>query len=249
VLRLLLFLLFLTSAGWSQTPDFRLVTLNIDVHDRFDRPYEVQDNVAWVGARLSQAERQGNKEVARYETLSCAGIEYPRQTSDYVKFPVQHGMAQVKFVVFEEDKTPVDYDLVLIQDNTFHPILPEKWSVGADMTHGEVKAEKLRAPHSSREVAIMGVFAVVSLALGYLLFARRLFARMLAKNMEVGSALGWSNLLWLFSWTLTALCISVMIFFPFILWQKLYWIYVLVPAAYAVVVLLIYGLGMLMTRN
>ena len=69
------------------------------------------------------------------------------------------------------------------------------------------------------------------------------------RRMEVGSALGWSNVLVLLSWCLTALATAAMVLFPIIVWDKLYWIYVLVPAGYLVVVLGIFGLGYVLTRS
>lgn len=246
----LLFLLLCALPAFADTPKFRTIPLEVRVNDKFDRPFEVQDNTAYIGVRLAQDEKQTNKEVSQYETLSCAGIEYPRQTQEYVKFAVQGGVAKVQFVVFEENKAPVDYELRLIENNTYHEISPSIWQIGTESTNGEVKAEGLRAPHSSREVAIIAAFTLAGLILSYWLLGRVLFARMLRqRHMEVGSALTWSNLLVLFSWALVAVGVAIMVLFPVIVWQKLYWIYVLVPAGYALVVSTIYGAGHLFTRS
>lgn len=246
----LLFLLLCALPALADTPKFRTIPLDVRVNDKFDRPFEVQDNTAYVGVRLAQDEKQTNKEVSQYETLSCAGIEYPRQTQEYVKFAVQGGVAKVQFVVFEENKAPVDYELKLIENNTFHDISPSIWQIGTESTSGEVKAEGVRAPHSGREVGIIAAYTVFGMILSYWLLGRVLFARMLRqRHMEVGSALTWSNLLVLFSWALVAVGTAIMIFFPFIVWQKLFWIYVLVPAGYALVVSTIYGAGHLFTRS
>lgn len=246
----LLLLLLCALPALADTPKFRLIPLDVRVNDKFDRPFEVQDNTAYIGVRLAQDEKQTNKEVSQYETLSCAGIEYPRQTQEYVKFAVQGGVAKVQFVVFEENKAPVDYELTLIENNTFHPLSPSIWQIGTESTSGEVKAESLRAPHSSREVAIIVAYTIFGLGLGYWLLGRVLFARMLKqRHMEVSSALTWSNLLVLFSWALVAVGAAIMVLFPVIVWQKLYWIYVLVPAGYALVVSTIYGAGHLFTRS
>ncbi|MCW5870398.1 MAG: hypothetical protein KIS61_24290 [Candidatus Eremiobacteraeota bacterium] len=246
-------LLLLLLCAWpalADTPKFRTIPLDVRVNDKFDRPFEVQDNTAYIGVRLAQDEKQTNKEVSQYETLSCAGIEYPRQTQEYLKFAVQGGVAKVQFVVFQDNKAPVDYELKLIENNTIHDISPSIWQIGTESTSGEVKAEGIRAPHSSREVAIIAAFTVVGLGLGYWLLGRVLFARMLRqRHMEVGSALTWSNLLVLFSWALVGLGVAIMVLFPVIVWQKLYWIYVLVPAGYALVVSTIYGAGHLFTRS
>lgn len=246
----LLLLLLCALPALADTPKFRLIPLDVRVNDKFDRPFEVQDNTAYIGVRLAQDEKQTNKEVSQYETLSCAGIEYPRQTQEYVKFAVQGGVAKVQFVVFEENKAPVDYELTLIENNTFHPLSPSIWQIGTESTSGEVKAESIRAPHSSREVAIIVAYTIFGLGLGYWLLGRVLFARMLKqRHMEVSSALTWSNLLVLFSWALVAVGAAIMVLFPVIVWQKLYWIYVLVPAGYALVVSTIYGAGHLFTRS
>ena len=247
-------LVFLTVAlsilAGADPPKFRLIPIEIQVNDRFERPYLVEQNTAWVGVRLAQDEKQGNKLVANHETLACAGIEYARQTQEYVKFPVQDGVAKVQFVVFEEDKSPVDYELTLIQDNTVHSLSPPIWHIGTESTRGDVKADELRAPHSKMEMAIILSFTLGSLFTTYMLFGRSLFARMLRhRRMEVGSALGWSNVLVLLSWCLTALATAAMVLFPIIVWDKLYWIYVLVPAGYLVVVLGIFGLGYVLTRS
>lgn len=250
-MRLLLFLLVLLGSGaWADGPKFKLLPLEIQITDKFDRPFRVADNTAWVGVRLAQDEKQTNREVANHETLSSAGIEYPRQTQEYVKFPVQNGVAKVQFVVFEDDNTPVDYELQLIQDNTFHPLSPHIWPIGTESTSGEVKAEGLRAPHSKTEIAAIVAYSVIGFAFAYWLLGRVLFTRFLRhKNMEVGAALGWSNVLLLLAWTLALVGIAIMLFFPWILWQKLYWIYVLVPAVYLLLVSLMYGAGHLFTRN
>lgn len=246
----LLFLLLCAFPALADTPKFRTIPLDVHVNDKFDRPFEVQDNTAYIGVRLAQDEKQTNKEVSQYETLSCAGIEYPRQTQEYVKFAVQGGVAKVQFVVFEENKAPVDYELTLIENNTFHPLAPSIWQIGTESTSGEVKAEGIRAPHSSREVAIIAAFTFLGLGLSYWLLGRVLFARMLRqRHMEVSAALTWSNLLVLLSWALVAVGVAIMVLFPVIVWQKLYWIYVLVPAGYALVVSTIYGAGHLFTRS
>lgn len=245
------FLLLLTLASWADTPKFRIIPLDIQVIDRFERPFTVKENTAKVGVRLAQDEKQTNKEVALYETLSCANMNYPRQTTEYNKFVVQpDGVAKVQFVVFEENKAPVDYELVLIDEqNTIHPLSPPIWQIGTESTHGEIKAEELRAPHSSREIAIIVAFTLVGMGLSYWLLGRVLFARMLRqRNMEVPSALGWSNVLVVLAWGLAFVGAAVMVFFPFILWQKLWWIYVLVPAGYALLIGTIYGAGHVFTR-
>lgn len=243
-------LCLLALGGWGDTPKFRNIPLDIRVNDRFERPYEVPDNTTYIGVRLAQDEKQTNKEVANYETLSCAGIEYPRQTQEYVKFPLQGGVAKVQFVVFQDNKAPVDYELTLIENNTFHPLSPPIWQIGTESTHGDVKAESLRAPHSSKEVAAIVLFTLGGMALSYWLLGRVLFGRMLRqRNMEVSSALGWSNILVLLCWATAFAGTAIMIFFPYILWQKLYWIYVLVPATYALVVGTIFGAGYLFTRS
>ena len=250
VLMRLILLLLCALPALADTPKFRTIPIDVRVNDRFDRPYQVQDNTAYIGVRLAQDEKQTNKEVAEYETLSCAGIEYPRQTQEYVKFAVQSGVAKVQFVVFEENKAPVDYELTLIENNTFHPLAPSVWQIGTETTNGEVKAEGIRAPHSGQELAGIAVYTLVGMGLSYWLLGRVLFARMLKqRHMEVSSALTWSNLLVLLAWTLAAVGTAIMIFFPYIVWQKLYWIYVLVPAGYALVVTTIYGAGHLFTRS
>ncbi|MFN8606505.1 MAG: hypothetical protein U0931_03170 [Vulcanimicrobiota bacterium] len=250
MLKRLILLLLCALPALADTPKFRTIPIDVRVNDKFDRLYEVQDNTAYIGVRLAQDEKQTNKEVAQYETLSCAGMEYPRQTQEYVKFAVQGGVAHVQFVVFQENKAPVDYELKLIQDNTYHDITPSIWQIGTESTNGDVKAEGMRTPHNGKEIGIIAAFVVLGMGLGYWLLGRVLFSRMLRqRQMEVSSALTWSNLLVLLSWGLVAVGASVMIFFPFIVWQKLWWIYVLVPAGYALVVSTIYGAGHLFTRS
>lgn len=247
----LIFLILLTLAAWADAPKFRTIPLDIRVNDKFDRPFEVPDNSAKIGVRLAQDEKQTNKEVSEYETLSCAGIDFPRQTQEYVKFPLQGGVAKVQFVVFQENKAPVDYELVLIdENNVVHDLSPHIWQIGTESTNGDIKAEGLRAPHSSKEIAIIVIYSLLGMALSYWLLGRVLFARMLRqRNMEVSSALVWSNILVLLAWVLAFTGTAIMIFFPMIVWQKLYWIYVLVPAGYALLVGTMYGAGHLFTRS
>lgn len=250
MLRRLFFLILLSCAVLADTPQFRTFPMDIPVKDKYDRPYEIEDNQAYIGVRLAQDEKQTNKEVSKYETLSCAGIEYARQTQDYVKFPLQGGVAKVQFIIFEDIKAPVDYELALIQDNVVHPLTPTVWQIGTESTGTEIKAESLLAPHTAKEKAIIALFGVVAVVLGYYLLGRRLFARMLQKrNMDVSSALGWSNLLVVLSWALAGVSVGCMVFFPIMVWQKLYWIYVLVPGAYFLLLGLVYGTGLLATRN
>lgn len=246
----LLLLLLLALPGWAQSPKFKVLTLDIQLQDKFDRPFLVEENTAWLGVRLAQDEKQTNTEVRRHEVLSSAGIEYPRVTQEYVKFPLQKGSARAQFVVFEDNANPVDYELTLIHDNSFHPVSPSIWSIGTQSVAGEAKAEDLRAPHSKTEMAAMLAFGLVGFGYSYWLLGRVLFTRFLRqKHMEVGTALGWSNLLVLLGWTLVLCGLAVLIFFPRILWDKVYWIYVLVPAVCLLIVSLLYAAGHLFSRN
>lgn len=250
LLRLLL-LLCLCSWVWADEGDkFRIVTLDIAVQDRFERPYVVGDNTTKIGVRLPADDNQNNFDVKNYESLSWAGIEYPRNSQEYLKFPVQNGVAKVQFVVLNDSNAPVDYELVLFDDkNAVHELRPSKWAVGAESSSGEVKAEDLRAPHSVGELIGICLFGLFGLAFSYWLLGRVLFGRMLRnRNMEVGVALGWSNFSLVLAWAMVGLSVSVMFFFPYILWQKMFWIYVLVPAAYFLVVGVVYGMGHLLTR-
>lgn len=249
LLRLLLFLCLL-GIGNAEPDKFKIVTVNIAVHDRFARPYLVEDNTTKLGVRLVSDDKQNNFDVKNYESLSWAGIEYPRGSSEWVKWPVQNGVAKVQFVVLAENNTPVDYELVLIdQNNVTHALQPSIWKIGAESTQGEAHAEDLRAPHSGSEIGLIAAFAFGSVIFSYWLLARRLFTRMLRnRNMEVGAALSWSNLALIVAWGLAAVAVAVMIFFPIIVWQKLYWIYALVPAIYAVVIALMFAFGQLLTR-
>jgi hypothetical protein len=249
LLRVLLFLCLL-SVAYGEGDKFKIVPVNISIHDKFARPYLVEDNTTKLGARLVPDDKQNNFDVKNYETLSWAGIDYPRNSSEYVKWPVQNGTAKVQFVVLTENNTPVDYELVLIdQNNVVHALQPSVWKVGVESTQGEVHAEDLRAPHAASEIAITAAFAFGSVIFSYWLLGRRLFTRMLRnRNMEVGAALGWSNMALIVAWGLAAIAVAVMIFFPVIVWQKLYWIYVLVPAVYAAIVGLLFAFGQLLTR-
>ena len=115
--------------------------------------------------------------------------------------------------------------------------------------NGDVVAEK-RAPHSRGEMAAMAAFAVLGAVGTYVLFGRIYFRRLLFNNrQEVGSALGWSNLAVILSWTGLFVGVSVLFFYPYVIWAKPTTIYGLVICGYTAIVLVVFGLTTMMTRR
>lgn len=252
----LLLLCFTALPSFSEDSPFKTVQIEMSVYDKFQRPFVAEPESVQLGVRLAQGDSQKCEAVTKYEQLSAAGTEYPRQTEDFLKFPVENGVARPQFVVFTEaGKNPVDYELVLFvkdkKDSTPYRVAidPNLWKIGTESQNGDVKAEQ-RAPHGQDEIMMIGAFTVGGLLFSYLLFGRSAFTRFLHnKRMEVGSALGWSNLLVIFSWLCLFVCTSMLIFFPIIVWQKTYWIYVLVIAGYALLLSVVYGLCLAFTRR
>ena len=211
---------------------------------------------AVLGVRLAQGDAQQSKAVAQYEQLASAGVEYPKQTDEYLKFPVENCLAKSQFVIFTDSaKNPVDYEMVLfVKENRDSspikvPLNPSSWKIGMESQSGDVAAD-VRAPHSKREVALIVAFAISGALLSYLLFGRLLFYRLLQNSrQEVSTALGWSNILVIFTWLLLFTCVSLLVFFPILVWQKTYWIYILTIGGYVLLMTLAYGLSLGLTRR
>lgn len=247
---LLLLTLFLVGQAGADPEKFRLVPMDIEIKDRFDRPYENDKEDVYLGVRLAQDEKQSNKRVADYTSLQLGSYEFPRVTQEYQKVLVKNGIAHVNFLTLTDDDAPVDYELKLIRGGDMFTLSPTVWPIGTQsQSQGEAKAEGLRAPHSSGEIAAMTGFGIIAFVLSYWLLGRALFARMLeGRGMEVGTAEAASNLLLVTFWGLAAVSIAGMVFFPYIFWQELFWIYVLVPVGYLLLLLVTYALGHLLTR-
>ena len=238
------------------TSPFKSVQMEISVFDRFQRPFVAPPESISLGVRLAQGEAQKCEAVAKYEQLASAGTEYPKQSDDYLRFPVENGVAKPQFVIFADTgKDAVDYELVLFikekkdSSTVKVPLNPSLWKIGVNSQRGET-ATDIRAPHSQDEVFIIAGIVVAGLIFSYLLFGKLGFSRFLHNSrMEVSTALGWSNLLVLFSWLALFVCTSALIFFPIIVWEKTYWIYLLVGGGYFGLLFLIYLLCLAFTRR
>lgn len=246
----------LALAGAEDQSPFQVQTLEIGVFDKFNRPYVTPAELTSVGVRLAQGEQQTCKAVFDHEALSSAGVEYPKQSDKFESFPVENGVAKIQFVVFK-DAAPglVDYEVVLYTRekpdgaSTKVALNPTIWHVGLNSQTGDVKAE-VRAPHSKGELAAMAAFAVLGTITTYVLFGRLYFRRLLFNNrQEVGSALGWSNLAVVLSWTLLFVGVAVLFYFPFVVWSKPTSIYGIVMGGYAAIVSVAFGLATMMTRR
>lgn len=243
--------------AWAEdSSPFQVQTLEIGIYDKFTRPYVTAPELTSVGVRLAQGEQQTCKAVFDHESLASAGVEYAKQTDKFESFPVENGVAKVQFVVFKEAAVgAVDYELVLYTrekaDGASTKVLlnPNIWHIGANTQNGDVVAEK-RAPHSRGEMAAMAAFAVLGAVGTYVLFGRIYFRRLLFNNrQEVGSALGWSNLAVILSWTGLFVGVSVLFFYPYVIWAKPTTIYGLVIGGYTAIVLVVFGLTTMMTRR
>jgi hypothetical protein len=253
----LLCLLSISGVAWSEDESpFRVLQLDISVYDKFQRPFQAPPEMVSLGVRLAQGEQQTCKNVFDHEQLSSAGIEYPRKADQFVTFPVENGVAKAQFVIFKDEKVAaVDYELVVYTKEKVDgasekvAVTPPIWHIGTSSQSGDLTAEK-RAPHSKAELAAIAVFGVVGSVAAYVLFGRIYFSRLLFNNrQEVGSAIGWSNILVALSITLVVLCVSVLYFFPYVLWQKPMWIYGVVMGGYAALLAITFGLTGLMTRR
>lgn len=235
---------------------FKTIQLDISIFDKFQRPYVAQPESAMLGIRLAQGESQQCKAVAQYEQLASAGVEYPKQTDEYLKFPVENGIAKAQFVIFTDtSKNPIDYEMVLFykenkeQSPTKIALNPSTWHIGVESQSGDVAADH-RAPHSKDELAMIVGFAVGGALLSYIFFGRLFFTRLLQNSrLEVSTALGWSNIGVLFSWLLLFSCVAALVFIPYVVWQKTYWIYLLVIGGYGLLMILVYGLSLGFTRR
>ena len=255
VRRLLLLLWFLLCPPlWAQESPFKTVTLEISLLDQFQRPYLAQPETAWLGVRLASGEAQQSKAVSDYKALASGGIEYTvGENADYLKYGIENGVARPQFVIFNEaGKNPVSYELVMFIKNkdateTVH-ISPHIWNVGTESQSGEALADH-RAPHTQQEWLAIVLFFIAGSIASYVLFGRALFARMLHnRRMEVGGALGWSNLLVVVMGLILTGCTFILVLFPYVIWQKTYWIYLLVMGSYALLTLVVYGVGAALTR-
>lgn len=238
-------------------PVFLVEKARIYVRDKHKRLYLMPRDQAWIGVRLHREDEKRNKELeASYQddAIEAEGIRYEVvDDPEFVKFPLSGGSAEVSFVVFSDPSlNPVNYELVLMERRKGQivrlPLSKSEWVAGDGQTSAHLTTSK-RAPNQTWEWAAVISFLVVSLVLAYILYGRSLFNRMLrVKKMEVGSALGWSNLLFLGGLGLILIAGLVMYFFPVVLWSKPYMIYLLAAGGCLLILAAGYGAGILMTR-
>jgi hypothetical protein len=240
----ILSLVLILLAAWpasadNETPAFKEETARIQVLDNFRRPYVVPAETAWLGVRLARNSDQ-TPSVKPYQSLATQGLEYPVEGDANAwsnVFPLVDGHADVKFVVFE--------------DAAKHEvgIFKSLWQAGNGAEHGNMNFG-VRRPELTPEKVAIGSFIFVSLIIGYLLFGRELFRRMLFnKRMEVASAVTWSNILVLIFLMLAVVVAVGMYVYPIILWDSLYNIYIVSILGYLAVLLVSYGVATAMTRR
>lgn len=255
LLRLLLLLLALAVPSAAQDPEFTVETTTFSVIDSFERPFLVERDQAWVGARVVTGEDQ-TANLKGYESLSASGIEYPLEgeTIEPLLFPVVDGAAKVQFVVFADPgKNPVVYRLTLIEqiEGTKYerPLVNGYWNAGNQIPEDLLRTEQM-APHANWEWFSLVAFVVVGAILIYLWFGRSLFKRMLFhRAMPVSTAVVASNLGVLGGLVSLAVVAPLLYFFPYVVWDQQYWIYLLVVGGYLLLLSMVYGLGLMMTKR
>ncbi|MEW6278569.1 MAG: hypothetical protein AB1758_08115 [Candidatus Eremiobacterota bacterium] len=243
-----------------EPPMFRLEEARIVVVDKHKRPYRVPRDTAWIEVAVDNSEEKVTQAMRDAEVLEASGVRYPvlqeeQETSDPVRFPLLDGAATVQFVVFEDPElNPVPYKLTLKEKRKGQmvtvPLRNSEWTAGTGTPPARsYLTTTRRSPNQKWEWAAVLSFAGISLVLTYLLYGRSLFARMLrGKKMEVSSALGWSNLMILAGLGLILAGSLALYFFPLILWDKQYMIYLLVGGGCLLALLAAYGAGAAMTR-
>ena len=230
----LLVLLTLGSALAQEEPELVLETTVFTVQDHFERPYLVEQGTAWLSVRAVIGEEQ-TADLEGMDSLSASGIEYPlsEEETEPLTFPLKNGNAEVQFVVFsDEGKNPVAYRIKLVEEvegTKYETALNGgRWLAGNNTAEEMLQTEKT-APRAQWEWAFLVIFPILAVILIYVWFGRLLFRRMLFhRNMAVGSALGTSNLLLILGFLSLGVVIPLLYFFPYVVWQQQYWIYLLV---------------------
>ncbi len=252
---LLLLLSLVSGGGWAQEGDFLLETTEFEVKDQYQRPYLVENGTAWIAVSLMQGDDQ-QADLQNYPTLSASGIEYAT-SGDPVEpllFPISRGVAKVQFVVFNDaGKNPVSYNVKLVEEEDGvkyeYPFMDGVWLAGNQTPAEQLQTARL-APHANWELMAIGIFLLVAAVLIYIGFGRSLFARMLFnRHLAVSSATATSNLLVGLGWLSLAVVAPLLYYFPYIIWQQQYWIYLLTAGGYILVVGLVYSLGLMMTKR
>lgn len=255
LLRLLLLVLALAVPAAAQDPEFTVETTTFSVIDSFERPFLVERDQAWIGARVVTGEDQ-TANLKGYESLSASGIEYPLEgdTIEPLLFPVVDGVAKVQFVVFADPgKNPIVYRLTLVEQveasKVERALLNSHWNAGNQIPEDLLRTEHM-APHANWEWMSIVAFVVVGAVLVYLWFGRSLFKRMLFhRGMPVGTAVVASNLAVLVGLASLAVAAPLLYFFPYVVWDQQYWIYLLVLGGYLLLLSMAYGLGLMMTKR
>ncbi|MGE0492539.1 MAG: hypothetical protein AB7S38_25210 [Vulcanimicrobiota bacterium] len=252
---LLVLYLLLPGLAWAQDAEFTLETTEFRVKDNFERPYLVENGKAWVAVRLLTGDDQQAK-LDAYEVLSSSGVEYPTKGDpiEPLLFPISDGVAKVQFVVFSDaGRNPISYSLKLVEEEEGKkyesPFLEGAWMAGNQTPSEELQTDRL-APHANWEWMAIVAFALCAAILIYLWFGRSLFGRMLFnRQMTVSSAEAASNMLVLIGWLSLAVVVPLLYFFPYVVWQQQYYIYLLVAGGYILLVGLGYSLGLMMTKR
>lgn len=247
----------------SPSPDeesstFRLEQGQITVLDKFKRPYVVPRGTAYIGVKLALEAEGMSPFVGEHEVLTAQGVDYEvNPEADWVQFPLdQNGSAKVDFVAFSDPaRNPVIYQLAFLRKEggklTAVRLSDSIWRAGDPEKLGSKKLSTPghRAPNQPWEWALLAGFTLAGLALTYFLFGRSLFERMLrVKRLEVTSALGYSNLMVIGGLFVVLACALGLFFFPKILWDKQYMVYLVVGGGSLAALGAGYGAGLVLTK-
>ncbi len=252
-----IFLVVLCGLGaWAQDePEFMIETTTFNLKDNFERPYLVEQNTAWLSVRCVTGDEQ-TADLKGRDSLSASGIEYPltEEEAEPLTFPIRDGQAQVQFVVFSDPgKNPVAYRIKLVEETEGSkretPLNGGSWLAGNN-TVEEVLQTNETAPRAQWEWGFLIGYPILAVILVYVWFGRSLFRRLLFnRNMQVGSALGTSNLLLILGWLTLAVVIPLLYFFPYVVWQQQYWIYLLVCGGHLLFVSLGFAAGLMVSKR
>lgn len=257
--RLLLSIILLLSCvfgAWAQDePEFILETTTFSVKDHFKRPYLVEQGTAWLSVRCVTGDEQ-TADLKGLESLSASGIEYPlaEEETEPLTFPLRDGKAEVQFVVFSDPgRNPVAYRVKLVEEiegaKRETALTGGAWLAGNNTVEEILQTEKT-APRAQWEWGFLIGFPILAAILIYVWFGRALFRRMLFnRSMKVGSALGTSNLLMILGWLSLAVVTPLLYFFPYVVWQQQYWIYLLACGGYILFISLGFAAGLMVTKR
>lgn len=254
----ILLLLLLAIPTWAQDEEesstFVIESTVFRLKDHFQRPYNLEPGRSWLAVRAVVGDEQ-TADLKGFDTLSASGIEYPLvgDPIEPLTFPLTHGEATVQFVVFSDPgRNPVAYRIKLIEERDGakyeYALSGGSWLAGNNATEDELKTEQV-APRANWEWGILVVFPLVAAVLIYWWFGRLLFRRFLFhRHMAVNSAVSLSNLLVILGWLTLAVITPLLYFFPYVVWQQQYWIYLLTCGGYLLLLAIGFSVGLMVTK-